>query len=137
MMTADVNVVLLDFPTKGREMVVENEDGSFTILINSKLAYSGQLAAYNHAMTHIEQGDFQKHEIQSIEAAAHTPSIPSDAERIPAGRYLSRLKSLQAYRRRIQKKLREVEEDMELLESTGLLDSFGRAESQWFYGNDL
>lgn len=44
--TPDVNVVLMDFPSKkGNEMVVPNEDGSYTILINSGLNYESQLKA--------------------------------------------------------------------------------------------
>ena len=42
--TPDVNVVLMDFPSKkGNEMVVPNEDGSYTILINAGLNYESQL----------------------------------------------------------------------------------------------
>ena len=44
--TPDVNVVLMDFPSKkGNEMVVPNEDGSYTILINAGLNYESQLKA--------------------------------------------------------------------------------------------
>lgn len=59
-MTPDVNVVLLDFPASGNEMVFENEDGSYTIMINSRLSCEGQLKAYRHAMHHIEMMIFQK-----------------------------------------------------------------------------
>ena len=52
-MTPDVNVVLLDFPAPGNEMVFENEDDSFTIMINARLSYDEQLKAYRHAMRHI------------------------------------------------------------------------------------
>lgn len=71
-MTPDVNVVLFDFKKqRGREMVVKNEDGSFTILINSRLSHRGQLEAYHHAMSHIENSDFEKTDVQTIETAAH------------------------------------------------------------------
>ena len=59
-MTPDVNVVLLDFPAPGNEMVFENEDDSFTIMINARLSYDEQLKAYRHAKRHIENDDFQK-----------------------------------------------------------------------------
>lgn len=53
--TPDVNVVLMDFPSKkGNEMVVPNEDRSYTILINAGLNYESQLKAYEHAMSHIK-----------------------------------------------------------------------------------
>ena len=35
-----VNIELKDFPVPGREMVILNEDGSYTILLNSKLTHS-------------------------------------------------------------------------------------------------
>ena len=47
--TPDVNVVLMDFPSKN-EMVVPNEDGSYTILINAGLNYESQQRAFEHAM---------------------------------------------------------------------------------------
>lgn len=41
----------MDFPSKkGNEMVVPNEDGSYTILINAGLNYESQLKAYEHAI---------------------------------------------------------------------------------------
>lgn len=66
--TPDVNVVLMDFPSKkGNEMVVPNEDGSYTILINAGLNYESQLKAYEHAMSHITNDDFLKGNVQEIE----------------------------------------------------------------------
>lgn len=70
-MTKDVNVHLVDFPAPGKEMVVKNEDGSYTVLINARLSDSGQLAAYQHALSHIEEEDFTKDNVQEIEAVAH------------------------------------------------------------------
>lgn len=68
----DVNVFLIDFPnTKGREMCVANEDGSYTILINARLSSESQVRAYEHAMSHIENCDFEKDDVQLIEAQAH------------------------------------------------------------------
>lgn len=52
-------------------MVVRNEDDSYTILINAKLSDTGQLEAYNHAMKHITNNDFQKSDVQEIEMSAH------------------------------------------------------------------
>ena len=63
--TPDVNTLLVNFPTPGNEMVVENEDGSYTILINAKLSQDGQLKAYQHALNHINNEDFEKSEVQS------------------------------------------------------------------------
>lgn len=69
-MSIDYQVICLDLPT--REVVVKNEDDSYTIFINAKLNYEQQMKAYLHAMKHISQDDFQKDDVQSIEYHAHT-----------------------------------------------------------------
>lgn len=126
-MTQDVNVVLLNFPKRGNEMVVENEDGSYTIIINAKLSYQGQLNAYRHAMQHIESGDFQKTNVQSIEAAAHSTETPKVLE----GRKCSQSREcpdwLKAIRARNKKLHRELGQYIEVYDSYDLSDS-----KQWF-----
>ena len=70
----EVYVQLIDFHmTKCRETVVLNEDGSYTIFLNSRHASNIQREAYDHAMNHIRNGDFEKQgeDIQRIEAVAH------------------------------------------------------------------
>lgn len=69
--TQAVNVVFRDFPNSGKEMVIPNEDGSYTIFINARLNYEQQMKAYLHAMKHIAGDDFRKDDIQSIEYYAH------------------------------------------------------------------
>lgn len=82
MTTPDVNVVLLDFPNSQKEMVVPNEDGSFTILINAKHTTEQQAAAYDHAMEHIRNSDFQKKDVQQIEQTAHNLTVSKKTENI-------------------------------------------------------
>lgn len=53
------------------EVVTENEDGSYTIFINSRMNYEKQMRAYLHAMKHIAGDDFQKEDVQHIEYQAH------------------------------------------------------------------
>lgn len=53
------------------EVVTENEDGSYTIFINSRLNYEKQMKSYLHAMKHITGDDFQKDDVQKIECIAH------------------------------------------------------------------
>lgn len=71
MMTPDINCNIINFPNSGNEMIVKNEDGSYTILINAKLSAQGQLLAYEHALKHIRNNDFEKSNVQEIEKAAH------------------------------------------------------------------
>ena len=68
-----INVFLMDFKTaKVREMVVENEDDSCTILINSQFSDETRRKAYLHAMKHILGNDFEKADVQAIERHAHS-----------------------------------------------------------------
>lgn len=55
-----VNVFFKDFPTKVDEMVTLNEDGTYSVFINSRLSHDGALRAYKHALNHIKHGDFFK-----------------------------------------------------------------------------
>lgn len=71
MTTLDVNIVFKDFPNYGKEMVIPNEDGSYTIFINSRLNHEQQVKSYYHAMKHIAGEDFDKESVQEIEALAH------------------------------------------------------------------
>lgn len=52
-------------------MIIKNEDGSYTILINAKLSDRGQVLAYKHALKHIVNEDFEKENVQEIERHAH------------------------------------------------------------------
>lgn len=72
-MTQDVNVVLLNFPnTKTHEMVTENEDGSYTIALNTRDTAERRAESYRHALRkHIERNDFEKDNVQDIESDAH------------------------------------------------------------------
>ena len=68
----DVYVYLIDMPCKAHEVVTPCLDGGYTVYINSRLSYQGRIRAYNHAMKHIENNDFESEEdIQTIEARAH------------------------------------------------------------------
>ena len=66
-----VNVVLMDLDTCVHDVVTLNADGSYTVIINSRFSHDAQSAAYCHAMGHIINGDFEKHDVQEIERAAH------------------------------------------------------------------
>lgn len=67
-----INVFLHNFgKVKGNEIVTENPDGGYTVLINANLCQSKQIDAYRHALKHIKGNDFEKNDVQEIEAAAH------------------------------------------------------------------
>ena len=134
-MTPDVNVSLLDFKErKGNEFVVPNPDGSYTIMINSRLSYSGQLKAYQHALRHIMNNDFEKNNAQSIEYEAHKNSVINNAsEPISAQKYLEKVKRLQRERRELKRQMDEYDSRMQFIgfDNDTL---FSIAENQYLYG---
>lgn len=67
---ADVFTYIVDMPTELREMVTPCLDG-YTIYINAKLDSDKQREAYDHALRHIMSCDWEKCDVQSIEADAH------------------------------------------------------------------
>lgn len=135
MMTPDVNVVVIDFKSyKGKEMVSANEDGSYTILINARLSYDGQLNAYEHAMRHIENDDFQENDVQAIEYKAHQKYMEK-VEPIPAQKYLEKIKELQREKRRLEQRIRR--DKKRVLFIVENCDMFKRAEHHYLYGDDL
>lgn len=67
-----INIELKDFPVPGREMVILNEDGSYTVFLNSRLNWESQMDGYVHAMKHILGEDFEKINVQEIEKEAHS-----------------------------------------------------------------
>ena len=67
-----INTNIVDIPdTQVREFVTENADGGHSVFINARLSHSAQLKAYDHAMKHIENHDFEKDDVQRIEAEGH------------------------------------------------------------------
>lgn len=69
-----VYVYLRPMPGYCHEMVSPNDDGSYTIVINSILCEAQQKEAYEHAMRHINSGHFlDDATADAIECQAHMP----------------------------------------------------------------
>lgn len=66
----DIFVYYVDFPDNVKEMVTPCYDG-YTIYINKKLPGETRRRAYNHAISHVINNDFNGWDVQSIEAKAH------------------------------------------------------------------
>lgn len=135
MMIPDVNVVVIDFKTaKGNEMVTYNEDGSYTILINARLSYAGQLKAYEHAMRHIKENDFQKEDVQAIEYTAHQLDTKKTTPE-PAQKYLDRIQQLKKEQQRIQRQIKRDQARVKFIMDN--CDLYELAEHQYLYGDNL
>lgn len=68
-MMIDYQVQLINFPDS--ETVTTNNDGSYTIFIETSLTKEAQQKAFIHAMKHILDNDFEKIDIDKIETDAH------------------------------------------------------------------
>ena len=66
-LTEAIGVHFIDMTPRVEEQVVFNEDGSFSIFINARLHWERQMAAYQHAIRHIMEGDFSKECADEIE----------------------------------------------------------------------
>ena len=77
-MKLDVNTFLLDMDVLIPEHVIANSDGSYTVLLNSRLSCERQLEAFSHAMKHIERNDFEKTDADNIELNAHDLEIAKE-----------------------------------------------------------
>lgn len=64
----DVFVHVMDLPTTVEGFTRLNEDGSYTIVLNARSAYSRRIRTYHHEVRHIIRGDFQKADVQKIES---------------------------------------------------------------------
>ena len=71
MMTPDVNVIEADLPVSISAYVVPNADMTFTIVLNSRMAWERRVEAYKHELQHIQNGDYQKSSADMIEFYAH------------------------------------------------------------------
>lgn len=126
-MTQDVNVFLYNFPNNGREMVVENEDGSYTILINSKLSDVGREEALRHAIGHIENNDFEKNNVQEIEFDAHNMDMAQEIQPTISPEIMERIKRIQRERKKINKLKRKNQSKVDFMTNNNI-DFFSLAE---------
>lgn len=132
-MTQDVNVFLLNMDNN--EVVTHNEDDSYSIFINARLSNDGQLKAYEHAMRHIKNQDFQKEDVQAIETSAHSIAVPENTKPIPAEKYKEQIERIRRSRKRIQRLMKKDEERVKFIQE--YMDVFALCEHQKLYGDDL
>lgn len=55
---ADYNVIYRDIPCDVGGMVHENEDGTYTVILNSRMTRERQEAAARHEIRHMNGNDF-------------------------------------------------------------------------------
>lgn len=106
------------------EMITPCADG-YTVYINAKLDREHQVAAYEHALSHIENGDFDidnVDDVQQIEARAHRI--------LPEVEWKNELDRLRKERKKLKAALRKKEKQIQFLTEQGY-DLFLAAENQY------
>ena len=68
----DIYVYIVDLKSSVPEMVTQNPDGTYTVILNARYSYERQRESYRHACRHIERCDFERPDVQMIERRAHT-----------------------------------------------------------------
>ena len=71
-MIEGVNIGFLEHAPAGfHGMVVKNDDGFYTILLDPNDTFEQRLKTFRHELEHILNNDFSKSDIQLIETEAH------------------------------------------------------------------
>lgn len=70
-MTPDVNCCVANLPTSIPAFVIPDTDGNYTIVLNARHTHEQHLISYYHEMKHIENGDYEKNNVDLIEIFAH------------------------------------------------------------------
>lgn len=66
------NVIYADMPATIKAYTVKCPEGSYTIVLNSRLTREQHLISYYHEMKHIENGDYDRTDsVGVIEINAH------------------------------------------------------------------
>ena len=116
----DIYVYVVNLPPGINEMVTPCGDGNYTVYLSAKLSSIGQQRAYEHALHHIQNHDFQKADVQQIESEAHglTAPEPPIVEDPRKKRYEEMRKKNAKARKRIQKQLARKQKQVEYLMET-------------------
>lgn len=70
----NIFVYFINMDTGVTEQVIKNKDGTYTIFLNARLTYETNMNSYQHAVSHILNGDFEKYNADKLEYERHNIS---------------------------------------------------------------
>ena len=71
-MIEGINIGFLEHAPAGfHGMAVKNDDGFYTILLDPNDTFEQNMKTYLHELEHIYNNDFDKEDVQAVEAATH------------------------------------------------------------------
>ncbi len=62
---------MIDLPGAIRGFTMLDLDGNYNVYISARLSTPGQKRALDHEIRHIKRGDYDRTNVEEIEAAAH------------------------------------------------------------------
>lgn len=69
------NMTVYHVPFNVDESILSNaEDDGYSVYVNDSASEEDALAAVNHAIYHKTHADFDRHDVQDVEAGAHAAS---------------------------------------------------------------
>lgn len=117
------------------EAVTQNEDGTYSIFLDPQLSFEAQKKKYEHALRHIQNHDFDRENVQEIEAQAHNSVSPSI---IPLAQAISNNSKPARKRRRRSgtsaRQWKECEERVAFMSKYDRDYAFKQGENRWLYG---
>jgi hypothetical protein len=75
-MDDNIYTYIIDLKSSVPEMVVSNPDGTYSIFLNARYSFERQQESFKHACKHIQNNDFEKTDVQTIETEAHKKDAP-------------------------------------------------------------
>ena len=67
----NINIICINMEYGIHEQVIKNQDDTYTILLNARDSHETRMVSYSHALKHINNKDFEKSNVQQIEADCH------------------------------------------------------------------
>ena len=61
------NVCFMELPSRIKGYVSENDDDTYTIILNSRLTHEQNVKTFTHELSHIENNDFEKPTVDEAE----------------------------------------------------------------------
>ena len=102
-----ISIVLMDMVYGIKEEIFKNKDDSYTVFLNSRYNDETLKQAFAHAVEHIKKNDWEKTDVQAIEAESHNISITS--EPVSEDEFDILIKRLRKKREAVKKRLKKYE----------------------------
>ena len=126
-MADDIYVYLRPLPEGINELVMPCADG-YTVYIADRLDQEHQMKAYEHALRHIANNDFDKSDVQEIEAAAH--GIINPDQIIPEAKWKMEIEELKKQQKKLKAQIRQNQRRINFLQREGY-DFMAAAEARY------